>query len=193
MKNSGIRAIFNSKCTVFTSRELGLVWGISNQAYLKTRIEYYISNGYLFRICHGLYSKEKDSFDQLEAANKLRSPSYVSLETVLAREGVIFQQYSSVFLVSYATKTVTNKAGEFIYKKIKDSILFDKTGVIIGQNYSIASKERAFLDAVYLYKDYHFDNLRHIDWDKAEDIAHIYGSKALLKRLEVYKEDAKPV
>lgn len=191
MKESGIKALFKSKSTVFSPRELALIWGIDNHDYLKTRVHYYLKKGYLHRLCHGLYVKDKQDFDLLEAANKLRAPSYVSLETVLAREGVIFQKYSSVFLVSYASKIVRIYAGDFVYKRIKDVVLFNTSCIINTGTCLIASKERAFLDAVYLYKNYHFDNLRPIQWDTVEELAPIYKSAVLEKRVGEYKKDAK--
>lgn len=175
---------------MFTPQELAAVWGISNYNYLKTRIQYYIKKGYLNRICHGLYAKDKDRFDPLEAGNKLRTPSYVSFETVLFREGVIFQKYASVFLASYSTKTIKNSAGEFVYRKLKDEILFCKEGVISTGAYCMAEKERAFLDAVYLFKEYHFDNLRPLDWEKIDMLTTLYGSNALIRRVKEYKQDA---
>lgn len=188
--DSGIAAIYKSTSTVFTPQELAGIWGISNYDYLKTKIQYYIKKGYLCRICRGLYAKDKNSFDLLEAGNKLRTPSYVSFETVLFRESVVFQKYSSVFLASYFTKTIRNSAGEFVYRKIRDEILFCKEGILTEGVYCVASKERAFLDVVYLFKNYSFDNLRPIDWKKVDALATIYKSKALLCRMKEYKEDA---
>lgn len=189
MKDSGIALIFKSKNTVFTSRDLAILWGINNYNYLKSRIEYYIKNGYLYRIYSGLYAKDKNDFNIFEAANKLRVPSYISLETVLAKEDVIFQKYSSVFLVSYAPKTIKIARNEFVYKKIKDMILFNISGIINKETYLIASKERAFLDALYLYKNYYFDNLRQIDWNKVEELLPVYNSAALNKRVKEYKKN----
>lgn len=191
MKDSGIALIFKSKSTVFTSRDLAALWEIHNYGYLRSRIEYYIKKGYLYRLCHGLYAKDKKDFNVFEAANKLRSPSYISIETVLAQEGVIFQKYSAVFLVSYAPKAVKIPRNEFIYKKIKDEILFNISGIINTGTYFIASKERAFLDAVYLYKDYYFDNLAQIDWNKVEGLLPVYKTAALNKRIEGYKKDVR--
>lgn len=188
--DSGIAAIYKSSSTVFTPQELAALWGISNYNYLKTRIQYYIKRGYLSRICHGLYAKDKNQFDLLEAGNKLRTPSYISFETVLFREGIIFQKYKSVFLASYSTKTVENFAGEFVYRKLKDEILFCKEGVITTGVYCIAEKERAFLDSVYLFKEYHFDNLRPLDWGRIDALAGLYKSKALIGRVEEYRRDA---
>ena len=74
------------------------------------------------------------------------------------------------------------------YKKIKDGILMNPKGIIMENGYSIASIERAFLDTLYLYGDYYFDNLSLIDWKKAEDLIGIYENKALEKRFGRYVE-----
>lgn len=182
--------LYKSRSTVFASKDLAVLWGISNYDYLKTRIQYYIKQGYLHRICHGLYAKEKGSFDLLEVGNKLRTPSYVSFETVLSAEGIVFQYYASVFLASDFTRTIKNTAGEFVYRKLKDEILFCQKGLIFSGTYCVASKERAFLDAVYLYRNYHFDNLRPLDWKKVDQLAPLYQSKILLTRVKEYASDA---
>jgi len=50
----------------------------------------------------------------------------------------------------------------------------------------MASCERAFLDCVFLYKNYHFDNLKPLNWEKIKKLAPIYESKSLKKRIEEY-------
>jgi hypothetical protein len=67
-------------------------------------------------------------------------------------------------------------------------ILLDKRGLVQRDNITIASPERAFLDALYLYKDYHFDNLSALDWDKVFEIVNIYKSKAMRNRVDEYHQ-----
>ena len=49
------------------------------------------------------------------------------------------------------------------------------------------------MDAIFLYRDYHFDNLRPLDWEKIEELKMIYNSKVLNRRLNsyyrIYKND----
>jgi len=40
---------------------------------------------------------------------------------------------------------------------------------------------------IYLFKDYHFDNLGVLDWRKCFELAKIYRNQQLLKRLTKYK------
>ncbi len=71
---------------------------------------------------------------------------------------------------------------------MKPEILTNLTGIQQINGYSEATRERAWLDAVYLYRDYHFDHLDVIDWDKVWEIMPIYGSKIFEKRVKKYHQ-----
>jgi hypothetical protein len=43
-----------------------------------------------------------------------------------------------------------------------------------------ASVERALCDRLYLTKNYHFDNLEHINWENLEEISQIYNKRVIL-------------
>ena len=116
----------------------------------------------------------------------IAAPSYISLETVLEKEGIIFQKYQIVFMISYLSRKIKVGHREIFYRKIKDAILLNKIGVEESNNYFIATKERAFLDALFLYKNYHFDNLEGLDWNLINDWQKIYNNKALGKRVKEY-------
>ena len=135
----------------------------------------------------------KDNYNVLELSNKIVSPSYVSLETVLGRAGIVFQYYESIFAIGYISRSLQVDRNTFVYKKIKNEILLNRVGIEIAETVFIAEKERAFLDAVFLYRNYHFDNLRPLNWDKIMEFRSIYMSKAMNKRVEeyykIYKED----
>jgi hypothetical protein len=150
-----------------------------------------VKSGSIKKLCRGVYAKDK--YNVLELANKLYTPSYISLETVLQKAGVTFQYYESIFAVSYLTRTV--EAGGYVieYKRIKKDILFNKKGIEEQGNVVIATPERAFLDGVFLYKNYHFDNLSGLNWDKIMELKNIYESRIFNKRVEeyyrIYKEE----
>jgi len=55
-------------------------------------------------------------------------------------------------------------------------------GIAQKENYFIATRERAFLDALYLYKNYYFDNLDVLDEKKVFEILKIYQNKTLEQR-----------
>ena len=142
----------------------------------------------LTRLSRGVFAKGKQ-YDIRELAASLYSPSYISFETVLREAGIIFQHYDTTFVAARWPKTVTIDGHAFVFRKIKDAVLFNTVGIIHKDTFSIATPERAFLDMVYLFPDYYFDNLRSIDLDLCEKIAGIYSNKKLVKRLQAYKKE----
>lgn len=190
-KKFDILKIYHSQNTVFTAKDIALIWKETNLDTLKARINYYVKTGKLYSMRRGIYAKDKN-YDKLELATKVFTPSYVSFETVLARAGVTFQYYSQIFVASYLTREIVIDNQTYSYKKIKDAILTNYAGIESKENYSIASPERAFLDIVYLYKDYHFDNLAPLDWGKVYEILPIYGrNKRMEKKVKQYYEAVK--
>ena len=190
MEKADILNILKSNNTVFSFKEILLTSGESNPALLRRRIYSYIKNGQLYGIRRGLYAKDKN-YDKLELATKIFIPAYVSFETVLAEAGVTFQHYSQIFVASYQTKEIDCDGQIFSFKKLKTNILNNNSGIENKGFYSIASKERAFLDIVYLNKDYHFDNLSPLDWDKVFSILPLYENKRMTKKVNQYYKDFK--
>ena len=175
--------------TVFTLDEISQLFpGIAYES-IRDRLYYFTKVGKLKRLHRGIYAKE--AYNPLELANKLYKPSYISLETVLGSGNVVFQYYETIFAVSYLTRTVAINNTSIQYRQIKGEILTNTDGIEQKDGYFIATLERAFLDAIYIYKNYHFDNLGVIDWKKVEGLKKIYKSKAFEKRVEEYYKDYK--
>jgi predicted transcriptional regulator of viral defense system len=179
MEKDILFTIFKSKSTVFTFKEVLLNAPIgTSPALLKRRLNYYVQKGQLYSIRRGLYARDKN-YDKYELATKIFTPSYISLETVLLQAGVIFQYYSTIFVATYQTRDIECDGHRFSYKKLKKTLLADPTGVENKGNYFIASKERAFLDMLYLRNDYYFDNLEALDFNKIFSILPIYKNKRM--------------
>lgn len=185
---STIAKIYQSTKTVFTTQDIALMLGKTDLKNLKSSLSYFAKTGALLRLRRGIFAKTKD-YNRDELATSIYLPSYVSLETVLAREGVTYQYYDQIFIVSYLTREIEVNGQKIVSSKIKDAVLFNPAAVDISGDYPIASKERAFLDRIYLSKDYYFDNLRQIDWQKCFELAPIYADKQLTKRLKSYYKD----
>ncbi|MBM3257611.1 MAG: hypothetical protein FJZ05_00035 [Candidatus Nealsonbacteria bacterium] len=191
MRENHILDLMKSKKTVFTFKDLILLWRKSDINFVKKKIHRYVKAGKINSIRKGIYSKDKN-YDKYELATKIYTPSYISLETVLGAEGVTFQLYGQIFIVSYKTKEIECDGQKYSYKKIKDTILTNQAGIEWRENYNIASPERAFLDVVYLHKDYHFDNLSILNWEKVYEILPIYGgNKRMEKMVKMYYEAIK--
>lgn len=185
MEKTDLLNILRSKATVFTLKDILLASKEANPTLLKRRLSYYVNVGGLYHIRRGFYAKDKN-YDKLELATKIFTPSYVSFETVLRQEGIIFQYYSTIFVASYQTKEIVCDGQTYSFKKIKDTILLNSAGIENKGNYSIASKERAFLDMLYLNKDYHFDNLAPLNFDKVLALLPIYNNQRMAKKVRQY-------
>lgn len=186
MKKGGyISIILRSKKTVFSFKDIVLLWRGAGTNAARVRINYYIKNGDLYRIRQGLYAKDKN-YDKLELATRIFTPSYISFETVLGQAGITFQYYSQIFIASYLTRELTVDNQVYSFRKIKDIVLTDKIGINNAGEYLTASKERAFLDTIYINKDYHFDNLSPLDWDKVFEMLAIYNNKRMARKVKEF-------
>jgi hypothetical protein len=185
-----ISAILKSKKTVFTFKDISLLWGLTDRKSAVAGINYYVSTGDLYRIRRGIYAKDKD-YDKVELASRIYTPAYVSFETVLARAGMIFQYYSQIFVASYLTREITIDSQTYVYRKIKDTVLTDAVGVLNQEGSAVATKERAFLDTIYINTDYHFDSLGLLDWDRIFEILPLYNNKRMAKKVHAHYDDFK--
>ncbi|MBU2564440.1 hypothetical protein KKA23_02570 [Patescibacteria group bacterium] len=181
-KGDYLSTILRSKKTVFSFKDIVLLWGDSGNA-ARVRLNYYLRNNSLYHIRQGLYAKDKD-YDKRELATRIYTPAYISFETVSGFSGLTFQYYSQIFVASYLTREIEIDNQKYSFRKIKNTVLTNKAGIENRGEYLIASKERAFLDIMYINKDYYFDNLIGIDWDKVFEILPIYNNKRMMKKVK---------
>jgi len=188
MKRSYLQALLRKDQTVFSFKDLLLEWAPVKRSTAEARIAYYVKTGALYHIRRGLYGKDK-GYSRHELANKIYKPSYISFETVTAQSGMTFQYYSTIFLASYVSRDINCDGQNYSFKKMRNDILADSRGVEIRKEFSIATPERAFLDILYRSKDYYFDNLGSLDWNKVTEILPLYrGGDTLTKKVEKYRQ-----
>jgi predicted transcriptional regulator of viral defense system len=186
-KGSYLTSILRSNKTVFSSKDIALLWHDPGTPATRVRLHYYIEKGDLYRIRKGLYAKDRD-YNRLELATRIFTPSYVSFETVLAKESLIFQYYEKIFVVSYLNREIVVDGQTYSYRKMKTKALVNPLGVDHKNETSIATKERAFLDTLYVNADYQFDNLRTINWEKVFEILPVYSNQRMAKKVHsIYK------
>ncbi len=184
-KGEYLDTLLRSPRTVFSTKDVVLLWGEEREDTVSIRLNKYVKSGKLIRVRRGLYAKDKN-YDKFELATKIYTPSYISLETVLTRAGVNFQYYDSIFVASYVTREISVGDQKISFIRMKNYVLSNTAGIEHTEGYSIASKERAFLDRVYISKDYHFDHLDVLDWGKVFEILPIYNNKRMGKRVQEY-------
>lgn len=185
IKGEYLETLLRSPKTILTTKDIALLWGEEARNAVRVRLSKYAKTGRLIRVCRGVYAKNED-YDRFELATRIYTPSYISFETVLTRSGVNFQYYGNIFVASYITRDIVVGDRTMSFIRIKENVLSDPTGIDHSGAYSIATKERAFLDRVLVSKDYHFDHLDVLDWDKVFELLPIYRNKRMEKKVEEY-------
>ena len=179
-KGSYLAAILKSDKTVFTSKDIAILWGETASPATRVRINYYVQKGELIRLRKGIYAKS-GGYNKLELATRIFTPAYVSFETVLAKEGLIFQFYEKIFMASYLTREFIINDQIYTLRKVKDAVLTNPMGIEHREETSVATKERAFLDTLYINSDYQIDNLQGLNWEKVFEILPIYTNQRMKK------------
>ncbi len=189
-KKYNILDIYRLPQTVFTAKDISLIWKETNMNNLKARLNYYVKTGKLFKIRRGIYARDKN-YDKLEMATRIYTPAYISLETITGMNGMTFQYYETLFVISYLTREIKCDGQNIQLRRMGREILSNTTGLKNMGSYFMATPERAFLDAIYIYKNYYFDNLRPLNWKLCYKLLSIYQSKVMKKRLDSYYKDFK--
>lgn len=181
-RNETLLQLYESPQTVFSMAGITLLLGEEREGVLSKRLNYYVREGKLLNPRRGFYAKR--NYNPEELACMLFTPSYLSLEYVLQKAGIVFQYDSRFTAVSYLSRGVEIDKYEFLYRQIKGEILANTTGIDCRGNINIATPERAFLDVIYLNADYYFDNLRPLNYKRVSELLPIYASKRMTTRVK---------
>jgi len=175
-----IDKIIDSKKTVFTYQDMPIILWIDNKDTIKSYFARWVKAGIFKSIFKWIYALH--DYNARELANKLKKNSYISFETILKKEWIIFQDYwNTIFSASNQSIQKTIGRRTFTYLKIKDSILLNPLWLVHMWQYTIASAERAICDRIYLSSNYYFDSLEHVDKEKLQEISHIYNKRVILE------------
>ena len=165
-------------------------------AFDRRRLHEWSARGYLRLLTKGHYVFADIDIDDRSLdliANRLYAPSYVSLETVLSRAGLIPEKVRQVTSVT-TRKTRSAPAGlaTFSYRTVAPRLFF---GYVIEPNGArVAVVEKALLDYLYLHPDLQtredYESLRMDRRQLADQLdrrrfaGHLarFGSKALSER-----------
>jgi hypothetical protein len=181
--------IYRNPRTVFRINDISLLTGKEKNDALYKILHYYVKSGKLLNPRKGFYAKE--GYKPEELACLLYPPTYISLEYVLQRTGIIFQYDSAITSVSYLARETEIDSQTFRYRRIKGEILVNTAGIILNSNINIATPERAFLDMLYLNKDFYFDNLHALDKKAIKKLLPIYNTQSLIKNVTNLFSNAK--
>lgn len=155
---------------VFHTNDLAILWGITNKNTLYTTIKRYVQKNILIPIQKGFYSIVPiENIDPVRLAlGILHRFAYLSCETVLAQNGVIFQKGEATTLVSDTPRKFIVNDKLYIVRKLKDKYLFNDFGIEKKDEVYTATVERAAADMLYFSPLFYFDNKKMINWQKVK-------------------------
>jgi len=183
MSNQNIvLSVYKDKRSVFRLNDIALIVGETNFQSLNKKLNYYVRTGKLLNPRKGIYAKP--AYNSEELACLIYTPSYISMEYVLQKSGIIFQYDSGITAISYLSRTIKVNERTFRFHKIKGEVLVNTAGINRQEDHiNIASAERAFLDVMYLNTKYYFDNLNPLNRTTVLRLLSVYQSNALSKRV----------
>ena len=132
-----LSVILSNPRTVFTPQWLALQDNIRDRESLSRSLMYYAKKGVLLNPRKGIYTKLK--YEEQEMACTILSPSYISLEYVLARAGVTFQYSSEITCISYQNRTIDVDGRSYVFRKINPMIWANMLGIEQRDNIAIAT------------------------------------------------------
>ena len=185
-QNKTIYKILKAPQAVFTPGLIAQLVQETDRQKMIERMNYYVKTRLLKNPRKGIYAKEK--YNKLEMACSIYTPCYISLQYVLQKSGVIFQYDSTVTVVSYLSREIEVDGTTYNFRRIKGEVMTNQLGIESDGGIWIATPERAFLDMIYLYPNFYFDNLAALDKKKVFAILPVYCKKAMEKRVkELFK------
>ena len=135
---------------LFTMREFRRLFPAS-QDKAKYFLEQQTSRGLLTRLKNGLYMLKTDPAGEMEIANRLYQPSYISFEYALAEYNILPEMpYAVTSATTKPTRVFTLEHKIFSYQSIKKTVF---TGYFPvkkdGRTVLVASPEKALADYLY--------------------------------------------
>ncbi|OIP98337.1 hypothetical protein AUJ94_00140 [bacterium CG2_30_40_12] len=154
------KVLLEQERRVFRTSDLALLWEIDNRNTLLTTVKRYVRRGILYGIQKGLYSTvpiNKLHIYEIGCA-VCGLLSYVSSETVLQKEGIIFQNLERVTLLGKKSLEFEVAGTKYLCRYLSPKFLVNREGILDEIKYSIATADRAIADTLHLDPEYYFDN-----------------------------------
>lgn len=144
------KQLAQSRLKLFTDRDFQRIAGVSKTAasFLLMR---YAKRGYLCRLKRGLYAVPTRMPSRWAIANRVYSPSYISLTSALSYYGILPESVYSVTSVTIkSTREFHADEVSYGYRTLKRSAFGGYRAVEIGgETVLLAEKEKAVADYLY--------------------------------------------
>lgn len=144
------QALIKKQSKIFTPLDLQRVFGVSYETARKFILRY-VKERFFIKLKRGLYSLETYLPSELEIANRVYSPSYVSLEYAMMYYGIIPETvYNITSVTTKSTREFVINNISYVYSKIKKNAFRGYLRKSIeGNIVLIAEPEKAFVDYLY--------------------------------------------
>ena len=162
---------------IFHAKDLANLWQIREPNTLYVTLGRYVKKGLIFRIHKGFYAlKPVENLDSYQLGVKaLSGYGYISAETVLANNGIIFQNQPAITLISSHSKKFSIGHHQYHSRKLADKFLYNGAGIVDQRGIKIATVERAAADILYFNSKAFFDAANLIDWKKVKELQELIG------------------
>ncbi|MEN9303774.1 MAG: hypothetical protein RL264_2203 [Bacteroidota bacterium] len=167
----------------------------------KRRLSEWSKKGYIENVKRGFYRFTDQPLNQgtiYFIANKIYTPSYISLESALAFYQIIPEAVFSVTSITTLNTTQLNSSvGNLTYNHLKENLFFgyeliERNGLTIA----LASREKAILDYLYLHSNltsiedfeglrWNKEVLKKVDFQRFSDYLQLFNSKIVSKRFQL--------
>jgi len=196
MKFTELRQQFNKKPLFDVRDVLNL-----EKDFHRQRLYDWQKKDLITKITHNFYvfsDKELSEEDLYFIANKIYSPSYISLEGVLYHYNLIPETvYQVTSVTTRKTRSLSSEIGDFSYRHVKSNLFFGYKNIQKDNfTYQLAEPEKAILDLLYLRSDIknkkQLKNLRikkdefleKIDQDRIREYLKRFSSNTLKNKTE---------
>ncbi|MEA2033058.1 MAG: hypothetical protein U9N41_05695 [Euryarchaeota archaeon] len=181
-----------NKVSIFSLRDIRNIFPDANVATLKNNLTNWLKKGYIERLKRDLYACVEPILESeipdFYVANRLYTPSYVSLETALSLYNIIPEIAAQVTSVTTKpSREFKNRHGVFMYRSCQKRA-FTGYRIVVYEGYKvlIADEEKALVDFLYFkqrqglsidFEEERFDAeiLKGIEWKKAEEYAELFN------------------
>lgn len=184
--------------SIFSLRDIRNIFPDANVATLKNNRTNWLKKGYIERLKKDLYACVEPILESeipdFYVANRLYTPSYVSLETALSLYNIIPEIAAQVTSVTTKpSREFKNRHGVFIYRSCRKRA-FTGYRIVAYEGYKvlIADEEKVLVDFLYFkqrqglsidFEEERFDAeiLKGIEWKKAEEYAELFNKVTINK------------
>lgn len=181
------KVLAEKQLKIFTPLDIQRIFNVSYETARKFILRY-VKEGFIIKLKKGLYSLENYLPSELEIANRVFGPSYVSLEYALMFYNVIPDTvYTITSVNTKSTREFVINNISYTYRKIKKNAFTSYLRKSIDGNVVlIAEAEKAFVDYLYfvdLGQKVIYDRIDvgKLSKNKLIDYAKLFQRKSLVK------------